>query len=184
MCHRRPVPCRRPLAIQCSPCLWVAVGGGLIISVFRTRKRCPPIKATFSNICFASDKGGILVYFSFTILSISVGSEWMRRRKVVFSGSSSTKFMGSQRLPLSLYKFPYLWLFSQGCLELRQQEMKEGDRGWQVWGESSIIIITTASSLNSYESETCDVHIDIPIYWPKAERLVQGHITRKWHIRF
>lgn len=184
MCHRRPVPCRRALAIQCSPRLWVAVGGGLIISVFRTRKHCPPMKATFSNICFASDKGGILVYFCFTILSISVGSEWMRRRKVVFSGSSSTKFMGSQRLPLSPYKFPYLWLFSQGCLELRQQEMEEGDRGWQVWGESSIVIITTARSLKSYESGTCDVHIDIPIYWPKAERLVQGHITRKWHIRF
>lgn len=134
MYHRKPVPCRKPLATQCSPCLWVAVGGGLIISMFRTRKHCPPIKATFSNICFASDKGGNLVYICFTILSISVGSEWMRRRKVIFTGSSSTKFMGSQRLPLSLYKFPYLWLFSPRMpwTLTRDGGRRQGDR----FGES------------------------------------------------
>ena len=83
-------------------------------------------------------------------------------------GKSEITFIPLQ-IPLFMTFFPRMpWTLTT--------KMEDGDRGWQVWGESSIIIITTTSSLNSHESDTCDVQIDIPIYWPKAERLVQGHI--------
>lgn len=110
MCHRRPVPGRRPLAIQRSLYLWVGVGRGLLISVFSTRKYCPPIKATLSNISFASDKGGILVYVCFTIIFylFLVGSELIRRRKVIFLGCSSNPIHGKSEttfIPLQVSLF-------------------------------------------------------------------------------